>query len=68
MQLGKRDKAYKVQAHCLACMFTGLHEMYHFMVPFTRLSLSSENELLYGRIVVCISQEQLGYFTKLIIH
>ena len=35
---------------------------------FTRWSLSNENEVLYGRIVVCLSQEQLGYSTKYIIH
>ena len=36
--------------------------------PFTRWSHNSENEVLYGRIVVCLSQEQLGYLTKYIIH
>ena len=36
--------------------------------PFTRWSHSSENKVLYGRIVVCLSQEQLGYLTKFIIH
>ena len=29
VQLDKRDKAYKAQAHCLTYMFTGLHEIYH---------------------------------------
>ena len=32
--------------------------------PFTRWSHSSENEAFYGRIVVCLSQEQLGYLTQ----
>ena len=36
--------------------------------PFTRWSHSSEIEALHGRIVVCLSQEQLGYLTKYIIH
>ena len=36
--------------------------------PFTRWHLSGENEVLYGRIVVCLSQERLGYSTKYIIH
>ena len=36
--------------------------------PFTWWSLSNEHEVLYGRIVVCLSQEQLGYLTKYIIH
>ena len=35
--------------------------------PFTRWSHSSEIEALHGRIVVCLSQEQLGYLTKYII-
>ena len=29
MQLDKRDKAYKAQAHCLTYVLTGLHEMFH---------------------------------------
>ena len=36
--------------------------------PFTQWSLSGQNEGLHGRIVACISQKQLGYLTKLIIH
>ena len=36
--------------------------------PFTWWSLSSENEVLYERIVVYLSQEQPGYSTKYIIH
>ena len=34
--------------------------------PFTRWPLSSENEVLHGRIVVYLSQEQLGYSKKYI--
>ena len=29
MQLDKRDKAYKAQAHCLTYTLTGQHEMFH---------------------------------------
>ena len=36
--------------------------------PFTRWSHGSEIEALCGRIVVCLSQEQLDYLTKYIIH
>ena len=36
--------------------------------PFTQLSFSDENKVLYGRIVVCLSQKQWGYLTKYIIH
>ena len=69
MWLDNRDKAYKAQAHCLTYALTGLHEMLHLdSDPFTRWSLSDENEVFYGRIVVCLSQEQLGYSTKYIIH
>ena len=35
---------------------------------FTWWHLSGENEVLHGRIVVCLSQEQLGYSIKYIIH
>ena len=35
---------------------------------FTRWSLSGKSEVLNGIIVVCLSQEQLGYLTKYIIH
>ena len=70
MQLDKRDKIYKAQAHCLTYPLTGLHEMYILKGdPFTWWSLSGENEMLYGRIVVYLSQEQLGlgYSTKYMI-
>ena len=36
--------------------------------PFTQWSLSGESEVLYEIIAVCLSQEQLGYSTKYIIH
>ena len=36
--------------------------------PFIQWSLSDDNEVLHGRIVVCLSQEQLGYSTKYIFH
>ena len=36
--------------------------------PFTWWSLSGDNEVLYERIVVCLSQEQLCYSTKYVIH
>ena len=36
--------------------------------PFTRWSFSGESEVLYGIRVICLSQEQLGYSTKYIIH
>ena len=71
VRLDKRDKAYKAQAHCLTYALSGLHEMFHPSVdgdPFTRWSHSREIEALHGRIVVCLSQEQLGYLTKYIIH
>ena len=68
MWLDKRDKIYKAQAQCLTYPLTGLHEMYTLNGnPFTWWSLSSENEMLYGRIVVYLSQEQLGYSTKYMI-
>ena len=36
--------------------------------PFTPWSLSDENKVLYEWMIVCLSQEQLDYLTKLIIH
>ena len=36
--------------------------------PFTWWSLSSKNKVLHGRIVVHLSQEQLGYSTQLLIY
>ena len=50
--------------------FNGMHKIYHHGNddPFTRWSLSSEIEAMYGRIVVCLSQEQLDYSTKFTIH
>ena len=39
VQLGKSDKTYNAQSHCLTYMFTELHEMYHpqqLSDPFTR--------------------------------
>ena len=68
MWLVKRDKAYKTQAHCLTYMLTGLHEYSTLNDdPFTRWTPSSKNEVLCGRIVVYLSQKQLGYLTKYII-
>ena len=29
VRLGKRNKAYKAQAHCLMYALTGVHEMFH---------------------------------------
>ena len=70
MQLDNRERAYKALSHCLTYTFTGLHEMYHpRQWPFhSVISYSGENKVLYRKIFVCLSQEQLGYSTKLIIH
>ena len=68
VQLDKRGKAYKAQAHCLTYALTGLHKMFHpRRWPFTLWSHSHEIEALHGRTVVCLLQEQLGYLTKYII-
>ena len=50
--------------HLLDCMkFSTLNGN-----SFTQWSLSGENEVLYGRIAVWLSHEQLGNSTKYIIH
>ena len=36
--------------------------------PFSWWPLSGENEVLHGRIVICLSQQQLGYSIKYMIH
>ena len=65
----QENKDYKTQCHCLMYTFIGLHKVYHpQQYSFTWWSLSGKNEVLYGRIVVCLSKEQLGYLTKPIIY
>ena len=60
----RKCKAIAYHTHLLDCMKCSTFDS----DPFTRWSFSGENEVLYGRIVVCLSQERRGYSTKCIIY
>ena len=62
-----RLKKYKPIA-CCTCLLDCMKCSTLDGDPFTWWPLSSENEVLHGRIVVYLSQERLGYLTKYIIH
>ena len=59
-----RHKPIAWRTHLLDCMKCSTLDG----DPFTRWSHSREIKALYGRIIVYLSQEQLGYLTKYIIH
>ena len=57
VQLDKRDKGYKAQAHCLTYALTGLHEVFHPQ-PDGPLGVKMKCSVGGSRVT---HQEQLGY-------